>query len=377
MTVTRQDLKIGIAMSGGGLRAAVFHFGTLARLAEDDLLENVTFVSTVSGGSLAMGLILTHSGGTFPSSKDYLSKTVPQLKGLITGVDPGKVFRRRVLTSIPLIVRRTANDFARQLESSWNVSLNVKDLPETPRWLINAACYETGKNWRFMKKRMGDYEFGSTSEPDIPISAAMAASSAIPFLIGPYVLDTEDLEWFKYDDFNKTYAIEPPFAKVHLYDGALYDNHGLEALNKRKKSEIDFLVVSNGSEKIADKRFRLGPKSYFRMIEIVYRQSVSLYSRSFISHYLGCLGRDGTYFQFGNSAQYILSKAERTDALDDLAHVLSDADHNVASSVGLIRMRLTLEEFKQLFLHGYEIANCTLYVYHSNDFELKSEFPTV
>ena len=32
--------KIGIALSGGGVRATVFHLGVLARLAEDDLLES-------------------------------------------------------------------------------------------------------------------------------------------------------------------------------------------------------------------------------------------------------------------------------------------------------------------------------------------------
>ncbi|MGR8979147.1 MAG: patatin-like phospholipase family protein, partial [Gammaproteobacteria bacterium] len=44
--------KLGLALSGGGFRAALFHIGTLARLAELDLLKHVQVLSTVSGGSI-------------------------------------------------------------------------------------------------------------------------------------------------------------------------------------------------------------------------------------------------------------------------------------------------------------------------------------
>ena len=44
-------MKIAIALSGGGVRATVFHLGVLARLTRQSLLESVTLLSTVSGGS--------------------------------------------------------------------------------------------------------------------------------------------------------------------------------------------------------------------------------------------------------------------------------------------------------------------------------------
>jgi patatin-like phospholipase len=49
--------KIGLALSGGGIRAAVFHLGVLRRLAAENLLEAVSSLSTVSGGSLNSGSI--------------------------------------------------------------------------------------------------------------------------------------------------------------------------------------------------------------------------------------------------------------------------------------------------------------------------------
>lgn len=44
--------KVGLALSGGGFRAALFHIGVLARLAELDVLRHVEVLSCVSGGSI-------------------------------------------------------------------------------------------------------------------------------------------------------------------------------------------------------------------------------------------------------------------------------------------------------------------------------------
>ena len=44
--------RLGLALSGGGFRAAFFHLGVLARMAELDLLRQVQVLSTVSGGSV-------------------------------------------------------------------------------------------------------------------------------------------------------------------------------------------------------------------------------------------------------------------------------------------------------------------------------------
>lgn len=46
------EQKLGLALSGGGFRASLFHIGVLARLAELDLLRRVDVLSTVSGGSI-------------------------------------------------------------------------------------------------------------------------------------------------------------------------------------------------------------------------------------------------------------------------------------------------------------------------------------
>ena len=44
--------KVGLALSGGGFRASLYHIGVLAYLAEVDLLRHVEVLSCVSGGSI-------------------------------------------------------------------------------------------------------------------------------------------------------------------------------------------------------------------------------------------------------------------------------------------------------------------------------------
>ena len=84
-------MKVALALSGGGVRAAVFHCGVLQRLALDGLLESTTFVSTVSGGSLVMGLILCQNGHRWPGSKEFLDVVLPSVPGSADNGDPAMV----------------------------------------------------------------------------------------------------------------------------------------------------------------------------------------------------------------------------------------------------------------------------------------------
>jgi predicted acylesterase/phospholipase RssA len=47
-----KDGKLGLALSGGGFRASLFHIGVLAGLAEKNQLKNIEIISCVSGGSI-------------------------------------------------------------------------------------------------------------------------------------------------------------------------------------------------------------------------------------------------------------------------------------------------------------------------------------
>ena len=47
-----QQLKLGLALSGGGFRATLFHLGVIKCLSDGGLLKNVSHVTAVSGGSI-------------------------------------------------------------------------------------------------------------------------------------------------------------------------------------------------------------------------------------------------------------------------------------------------------------------------------------
>jgi NTE family protein len=50
---------IGLALSGGGFRASLFHLGVIRRLEELGIMENVSVVSAVSGGSIIAAFYLS------------------------------------------------------------------------------------------------------------------------------------------------------------------------------------------------------------------------------------------------------------------------------------------------------------------------------
>ena len=79
--------RIGLALSGGGVRASTFHMGVLRRLAAEGLLEQVSVVSTVSGGSLVTAAIMSGSGVAWPSSRDFLTKVYPTVRARMTSCD--------------------------------------------------------------------------------------------------------------------------------------------------------------------------------------------------------------------------------------------------------------------------------------------------
>ena len=104
----------------------------------------------------------------------------------------------------------------------------MQDVTETPRWIVNATCYETGRNWRFSRPRMGDYVTNYVLEPAMPIADAIAASAAVPGLIGPLAIRSDEYDWHRYEK-GRLVAASTPAKRYALWDGGVYDN--LESLS--------------------------------------------------------------------------------------------------------------------------------------------------
>jgi len=137
-------MEIGLTLSGGGIRAAVFHLGVLRRLADEGLLESVTGVSTVSGGSLVTAAIVSKAKMQWPSSAEYRDRLYAGMRGLLTTVDLfsfNAISWRGLFRFNYRLLSQRARVLAELLAKRWGVDGAIRDLPERPIWWINTTSY--------------------------------------------------------------------------------------------------------------------------------------------------------------------------------------------------------------------------------------------
>lgn len=367
-------MRIALALSGGGTRAAVFHLGVLARLAREGLLERVTKLSTVSGGSLATALIFSHSDQSWPASTEYLEKTLPALETLLTTVD---LFTIKSLLRCPGEWRnlpgRRARIVANLLERRWAVRGRLKDLPRKPEWLINTTCIETGKNWRFSQVHMGDWKAGHHYDPPFRIAEVAAASAAVPYVIGALKLRLPENGWYEIDP-----ATDKPRGRkqqtlrtVNLWDGGAYENLGLEPLYKidRGMIDCDYIVISDASAPVQDSKEGVSIWSVLsgnlaspRLFDIGSDQIRSLRSRMFVSA-LETRKAAGALLRMGNSVRDIDIRVRRERLPTDYASFQADREASLAVKHPTNLSSLSPERFHRVVRHGYEVADATLTAY--------------
>ena len=364
-------MKIGLALSGGGIRAVVFHLGVLSRLANQALLEKITFLSTVSGGSLAIALVWVCSQSSWPSSVYFLKHIIQNSRYLLTERDLQQNYIFQTLKSPWQLVHGRASVLGGVLQNCWGIKGLLSDLPDVPRWIINATCYETGKNWRFMRKRMGDYLAGYVLSPQLPIAQAVAVSAAYPGLIGSLTLRTNRFVWHKYDNSGQTRQHGARFAALHLWDGGVYDNLGIEALFKPLdgyRDGFDFLVVSDASS-LFDTEYRRSsaPK---RLLDISTDQVRSLRARTIVSHLQDNPGT-GVYLKIGNTEKQIYQQAKQPIPRQGMSKSLDVADVQTAARMNTTLRKISKSEFNLLYRHGYQVADATLSAYCGEQFNRK------
>src|SRR5215470_7899364 len=91
VTLNGQQKRIGLALSGGGFRAAAFHLGVMRKLKEINLLDRIDVLSCVSGGSIAGGHLALNWGrpDVLDTLAQYLSSRSIAVSSFISGaLDP-------------------------------------------------------------------------------------------------------------------------------------------------------------------------------------------------------------------------------------------------------------------------------------------------
>lgn len=372
-------MKIGLALSGGGVRATVFHLGVLKRLAESPRWQEISFLSTVSGGSLCIALVFEKAGQCWPSAKQFSECCLPEIRKLLTTFDLEGQYKRLLFTRPWLLFRGRAWLIAKLIRKHWGITSNVLQMPDPPRWEICATCYETGKNWRFSKKRMGDYLTNYVIAPNFLLAEAAAASAAVPGVIGPLRLKTSKYHWHKYakDGSEPTIEVKPTAPHFTLWDGGVYENLGVEAMFKPQqglRKEVDFLIISDASKPLGleTRRFQWKLPPYlppFRLIDIATDQVRAFRLRTIIG-FFDKNPNTGVVFRMGNTVTNILKMAKKETPQNWSGRkFLSDTEVQTAAGLETTLRMLSEDEYDRLFQHGYETAEATLYAYDHTAFD--------
>ncbi len=275
MTVKHLDDRIGLALSGGGFRATLFHLGVVRFLFEADLLKPIKLVSAVSGGSIvAAHLILnweryTGSKEEFDAAaREVLNFVQADIRGLVlrrwilgcSTIVPrfllpkkwqwslvnllqrqyGRLFRVPVVTSNAETQPATSplSDGARKsttraTRAVTNREATIRDLRGgRPAVRFNCTSLTTGDPCYFDQAGFGRFKNGVIEAPtpalSLRVAYAVTASSAFPPLFPPVEISHETL-----------FCDQRTFEHEHrLTDGGIYDNLGVEALVAKYKEGV-------------------------------------------------------------------------------------------------------------------------------------------
>lgn len=361
---SEHKLRIGLALSGGGIRAAVFHLGVLRRLAEAGVLEQVVQISTVSGGSLVTGAIFSEADGQWPSSERFLVEIYPRLRRLLS---QGDLFSFKALGFAGVVKKnlrifnRRAHILSELLRTRWRINLKLADLPSSPVWHINTTCYETGKNWRFTHESMGDWQFGRHYSPDVDVADAIAASAAVPYAIGALRLELPMDGWWETDPETKQPLRKksPSFSTVRLWDGGAYENMALEQLYKPTSGldGCDVLICSDASGPLGKPKglfraLREGSLVAPRLFDIASDQIRSLRSRMLLKS-IRDKQIDGFLFRIGTSGRQFSLTAGKLPGL-------TDEQCSTCLNYPTDLLKIELPKFDLIADHGAEVAHLTL-----------------
>jgi NTE family protein len=261
-------------------------------------------ISSVSGGSItAAVLALAWRRLSFDPTKlqaDFVPHVVTPIRALAgETIDADAIFWGVALPG------RVSDRVAAAYDKHLFKRATLQDLPDEPRFVINATNVQSGALWRFMKPYMRDYRVGEVRAPTVPLAEAVAASSAFPPVLSPFELRLDPATFTP--DPEADLQREPFTSHVFLTDGGVYDNLGLETAWKR----YDTILVSDGGGKMQPEE---EPKSdwarhSYRVLDLIDNQVRSLRKRQVISSYQAG-ARKGAYWGIRtNIADYQLPDA--------------------------------------------------------------------
>lgn len=360
---------IGLTFSGGGFRATFAALGIVRYLADARLLGNVRYVSSVSGGSVANGVLATQWAAL--RDADFDSEAVDEL--VIRPISE-RVAAASLRTKVVRNIWRTWSRSNRTDVLAWAFDewlfhgARLEDLDPEVRWIINAANLATGSRFAFERDVIGDYVIGLTRThgTGMPVARAVAASAAVPGVLAPMAL--RDI------DFPCGARGQPL-----LVDGGTYDNTGLEALMSSKYRDV-FLISINAGGVFVTKRIHGVPivRDLARANSLLYRQSTGLRTRWMVERYMAWKESFPPYDQDEHARRGVLFGLASDVRPRQGRHTLSDRYHEFVERfpdrrthdgkdlafVPTVFNRLEPELLRALIYRGWWLTGATLAELH-------------
>jgi len=278
--------KIGLALSGGGSRAIAFHLGCLRTLHDRGILDKVTVLSGVSGGSVIAALY-AYSDEPFDVFADRVEKLLSHgiargiARELFLSFELPKIVVATALASVAVFVAQTLQILAWflrivKIRSNCLGTMANQILDIAPRFasittalerhlirryfgdrrmdavrredlsiVINAAELRTETAFRYGSVESGCWRFGKLTTPP-RVATAVAASAAFPAFLP--ALD-------HYLSFTDN-GVEKRH-RVIITDGGAYDNIGVSCMLPGRSREFstnvlpaDFIIACDAGQGI-------------------------------------------------------------------------------------------------------------------------------
>lgn len=364
---------LGLALSGGGFRATLFHVGSLIRLNDAGVLHKVGEVTSVSGGSIiAAHLALRWKSLQFDGRQvavNFDEEIVLPIRNFCSRtIDVGAI-----LGGILSPIRHPSNLLTGNYRKHLYGDKTLQDLPapgEGPWFTIYATSLQTGASVRLSRDKLGEWHLGNYAGADVCIATAVGASSAFPPPLCPVKLKLDASRWTRTEisDLHDDNYLK---STMLLGDGGIYDNMGLERL-MRHCDEI--LVSDAGAPFNINRKFKAGRISQVartkRALDIMGNQVRALRVRHLMRSF-ETEEKRGAYWGIGTRiGEYPLADLDLGPALV--------ADSDVTHSIGDMRTRLNKfspEEQGQLINWGYALADAALRSRYNNAIVAAASLP--
>lgn len=248
--------QLGLALSGGGFRATLYHLGVVRYLKDSGQLQQVTNIASVSGGSiLAAHLVLNWD--RYCGDDEQFSEAAAEIVRFVK-LDVRNRIVRRLPLQLPLRIlaklgRRRVRNLTPNaiLENYYREFLYgdrcLYELPERPMLHILATNVSNGGLSVFNRNGVFIQQRNTASGPafqHIPgqlasLPRVIGASSAFPGFFPPVEISAADLG-----------VREGQYPTEWFTDGGVYDNLSIRAFSwlKSQNAQFDTILVSDAGK---------------------------------------------------------------------------------------------------------------------------------